>query len=197
MSELQKIFLNSTFSILNSNYMAVSSRPRRRTGWAIADSKTVCTARLDMRYRIGFGLFRFAGAPVVFASCARQRLSRCRHKPIAYDTFPCPPRAASFSTAVMQSSPHRACAIRFRLCPLLCPQQRREPEERLAILKSLGFLLKMTPAEIEADLEDARRKRAGIYDPVAIVEDADLATITLIEENKWRLGRAVLVTDEH
>lgn len=80
--------------------------------------------------------------------------------------------------------------------PAALPSPKREAEERTRILKSLGFLLKITPAEIEAEIEDARKKGARLYDPVAIVDSANLATVTLIEENKWRLGRAVLVTDD-
>ncbi len=82
------------------------------------------------------------------------------------------------------------------LVPAALPSPKREPEERQRILKTLGFLLKITPAQIEAEIEAAREKGGRLYDPVAIVEEADLATVTLIEENKWRLGRAVLVTDD-
>ena len=174
--------------------MAVSSRPRRRTGWAVADSKTValrvwiCVTVLGLAF---FGLLaRLWYLQVVRGSdyLAQAQANRLRHVPLPA------PRGLILdrrNTVLATSRVRHSISI----VPAALPSERREPEERLTILKSLGFLLKMTPAEIEADLEDARRKRAGIYDPVAIVEDADLATITLIEENKWRLGRAVLVTD--
>jgi penicillin-binding protein 2 len=175
--------------------MAVSSRPRRRTGWAIVDRKIInqrvlmCVAALGLAF---FGLLaRLWFLQVVRGGeyLALAQTNRLRHVPLPA------PRGLILDrhNEVLATSRVRHS---ISIVPAALPSARRESKERLAILKSLGFLLKMTPAEIEAELEEARRKRAGIYDPVAIVEEADLATITLIEENKWRLGRAVLVTDD-
>ena len=175
--------------------MAVSSRPQRRAGWSILDSKTLkqrvwmCVAVLGLAY---FGLIaRLWYLQVVRGSdlLAQAQTNRLRHVPL-----PAPRGLILDRNNVVLATSRVRHSI--SIVPAALPSARRETEERLAILNSLGFLLKMTPAEIEADLEDARRKRAGIYDPVPIVEEADLATITLIEENKWRLGRAVLVTDD-
>jgi len=88
--------------------------------------------------------------------------------------------------------------------PAALPSKRREAGERKKVLKTLGFLLKTTPEEIERRLEDATARGGHPYDPVRIAEDVDLDTITLIEENKPRLlvtsdsaeREGVLVTDD-
>lgn len=175
--------------------MAVSSRPHRRTGWSVADSKTV-------KHRVWLSI-----TVLVLAYCGlivrlwylqvlrgNEYLSQAQANRLRHVPLPAPRGLILDRHNVVLATSRVKHSI--SIVPAALPSARREPEERLAILKSLGFLLKMSPAEIEANLEDARRKRAGIYDPVPIVEEADLATITLIEENKWRLGRAVLVTDD-
>lgn len=174
--------------------MAVSSRPRRRTGWAIVDEATVrrrvwiCAAALGVAF---FGLTaRLWFLQVVRGSdyLVQAQQNRLRHVPLPA------PRGLILDrhNRVLATSRVRHS---ISVVPAALPSARREKQERLRILKSLGFLLQLKPADIEKALEDARDKRAGLYDPVPIVEEADLATITLIEENKWRLGRAVLVTD--
>jgi len=84
--------------------------------------------------------------------------------------------------------------------PAALPSRKREPQERARILKTLAFLLKTTPAQIEARLDEDRKRGGHIYDPVTIAENVDLQTITQIEENKARLGQgdntAVLVTND-
>ncbi len=87
------------------------------------------------------------------------------------------------------------------LLPAALPSLRRDPEGRRKILQTLGFLIHTTPAEIEAQLEDAARRGGRLYDPVRVGGEVDLETITRVEENKWRLrspglGSAVLVTDD-
>ena len=174
--------------------MAVSSRPRRRTGWAIVDEATVrrrvwiCAAALGVAFfaltaRLWFLQVVRGGNYLVQA-----QQNRLRHVPLPA------PRGLILDrrNRVLATSRVRHS---ISIVPAALPSARREGEERLRILKSLGFLLKMKPADIEAIIEEARSNRAGLYDPVPIIEEADLATITLIEENKWRLGRAVLVTD--
>src|SRR5439155_12860591 len=50
--------------------------------------------------------------------------------------------------------------------------------------------------DMEQRLQEARDRGAPLYDPVRVAEAVDLKTITLVEENKPRLGPAVLVTDD-
>ena len=80
--------------------------------------------------------------------------------------------------------------------PAALPSARKQPEMREKILHTLGYLLKTSPAQIEEHIKEAKAKGGNPYDPVRITESADLDTITLIEENKPRLGPAVLITDE-
>jgi len=80
--------------------------------------------------------------------------------------------------------------------PAALPSARTQPKEREKVLRTLGYLLKTTPKEIEARLLEAQKKGGNLYDPVRVTDGADLKTITLVEENKPRLGPAVLVTDE-
>lgn len=80
--------------------------------------------------------------------------------------------------------------------PAALPSARKEPEAREKILRTLAYLLKTVPAEIEEKIAAAQKKGSHPYDPVRIAMQADLATITLVEENKPRLGPAVLITDE-
>ena len=80
--------------------------------------------------------------------------------------------------------------------PAALPSAKSQPQERERVLRTLGYLLKTTPDEIEARLVEAAKKGGNLYDPVRVTDGADLKTITLVEENKPRLGPAVLVTDE-
>jgi penicillin-binding protein 2 len=83
--------------------------------------------------------------------------------------------------------------------PAALPSRKSDPQERAKVLRTLGYLLKTSPAEIERDLDDAldpHKGHAQRYDPIHVADGADLKTITLVEENKPRLGPAVLVTDE-
>ncbi len=80
--------------------------------------------------------------------------------------------------------------------PAALPSARKEPEMREKVLSTLGYLLKTSPKNIEEQIVEARKKGGNPYDPVRVTESVDLKTITLIEENKPRLGPAVLITDE-
>lgn len=80
--------------------------------------------------------------------------------------------------------------------PAALPSARSQPKEREKVLRTLGYLLKITPSDIEARLVEAKKKGGNLYDPVRVTDGVDLKTITLVEENKPRLGPAVLVTDE-
>ncbi len=81
--------------------------------------------------------------------------------------------------------------------PAALPSRKRDPDARYRVLQTLGFLVKMPVAAIEQKIKDALDNRgAHVYDPIRIVEEAPYQTIALIEENKPRLGPAVLVTDD-
>ena len=80
--------------------------------------------------------------------------------------------------------------------PAALPSARRDLAGRNGILQTLGFLIGMSPAQIEATIEDAKAKGGRPYDPVRLPIEVDLHTITRVEENKARLGPAVFVTDD-
>ncbi|RYG68517.1 hypothetical protein EON80_11500, partial [bacterium] len=82
------------------------------------------------------------------------------------------------------------------IVPGTLPSKRREKAQREQLLGTLAFLLGTTVKDIEAQLTDASARGGRFYDPVTVAEGVDLKTITLIEENKPRLGSAVLVTDD-
>ena len=80
--------------------------------------------------------------------------------------------------------------------PAALPSSRRDAAGRNGILQTLGFLIGMTPSQIEATIEDAKAKGGRPYDPVRLPVEVDLQTVTRVEENRARLGPAVLVTDD-
>lgn len=82
------------------------------------------------------------------------------------------------------------------IVPAALPSARRDPEGRKNVLATLGFLVGLKPAQIEAQLADAREKGGRPYDPVRLPVEATLETVTRVEENKARLGSAVFVTDD-
>lgn len=82
------------------------------------------------------------------------------------------------------------------LVPGTLPSKRREAEARRQILGTLAFLLGTSTDAIEAQLSEAAARGGRFYDPVTIAEGVDLRTVTLVEENRPRLGSAVLVTDD-
>ena len=81
------------------------------------------------------------------------------------------------------------------LVPGLLPSARTQSAERAQLFSTLAFLLGIQADSIEPIIEEALQKQ-GRYDAVPIAHDVDLATITRIEENRARLGAAVLVTDD-
>ena len=82
------------------------------------------------------------------------------------------------------------------LVPALLPHKKRQSAARLQKLENLGELLGLSAGEIENRLTEGRKNGARLYDPIPIASDVDLATIARVEENRSRLGSAVLVTDE-
>ena len=80
--------------------------------------------------------------------------------------------------------------------PAALPSARRDSSGRAAILSTLGFLIGMTPGQIEAQIVQAQAKGGRPYDPVHLPVEVDLKTVTRVVENKARLGPAVLVTND-
>lgn len=82
------------------------------------------------------------------------------------------------------------------LVPALLPSKRRQKAERARLLKTLGFLLHISPDAIEGTLETARTHGGRPFDPVQIATDLDMATVARFTENRPRLDNAVLLSDE-
>lgn len=85
--------------------------------------------------------------------------------------------------------------------PAALPSLKRDPAGRTKILRTLGFLLHIPPAEIETYIGAAHDRGGHDYDPVRIAPGVDLKTMSLIEENKERLAPdnsapAALITDD-
>lgn len=80
--------------------------------------------------------------------------------------------------------------------PAALPSAKSEKEKRANVLSSLAFLLDISTDEIQQKLDDAQQQGANSYDPVRIAFNVPLATIVHIEENKSRLGPAVLITND-
>ncbi|MEO6907612.1 MAG: penicillin-binding protein 2, partial [Abditibacteriaceae bacterium] len=82
------------------------------------------------------------------------------------------------------------------IVPAALPSAKSESGNRVRLLTALAFLLDITPQDIQAKLDDAQKRGANSYDPVRIALNVPLATIVHVEENKSRLGPAVLITDD-
>ena len=177
--------------------MAVVNKPylQERAGWGVGDP-----SGLRRRAYIGAALFSLAFCGLLgrlwylqvlegTEMLAQAQHNRVRHVPLRA------PRGLVLDRhgAVLATSrPVHSVA----LVPAALPSARTAPADRDAILGTLAFLLHITVDDIEATLQEAHERNAQIYDPVNIAEGVDLKTITLIEENKYRLGPAVLVTND-
>jgi len=80
--------------------------------------------------------------------------------------------------------------------PAALPSAKSESGERAKVLSSLAFLLDVTTQDIQDKLDDAQKRGANSYDPVRVALNVPLATIVHVEENKSRLGPAILITDD-
>jgi len=80
--------------------------------------------------------------------------------------------------------------------PAALPSAKSESAQRGKVLSSLAFLLDVTTKDIQDKLDDAHDRGANSYDPVRIALNVPLATIVHIEENKSRLGPAILITND-
>ena len=178
--------------------MAAPASPRRfdRTGWGIGDSALIkrrAWSSIGVLVLVFFGLLlRLWYLQVVegaeFLALAQQ--NRVRRVPLAA------PRGLildRYKNVLATSRTTHSVAV----VPAALPSKKRDAEGRARVLQTLGFLLKQTPQEIEAKIDKALDSpNVHPYDPIRISEDADYKTLTLIEENKPRLGPAVLVTDD-
>jgi hypothetical protein len=75
---------------------------------------------------------------------------------------------------------------------------RRDPVGRAKVLRTLGFIIHVSPQEIEKQIEEAQRRGGRLYDPVRVGGPLDLKTITLSKKTKRASGPtgAVLVTND-
>lgn len=80
--------------------------------------------------------------------------------------------------------------------PAALPSAKLEKKQRAKLLNSLAFLLDVTSKDIQDKLDDAQKRGANSYDPVRIALNVPLAMIVHVEENKSRLGPAVLITND-
>ncbi len=178
--------------------MAVPTSPYRvkeKSGWAIADPTGVrrrvlmCLLALALAF---FGLLlRLWYLQVVRGASylAQAQVNRTKKVPLS-----APRGLITDRNGVVLATSRVSHSV--AIVPAALPSQRREPGERLKILQTLGFLIKATPAQIEKQLEEAQTRGGRPYDPVRVGGDVGLKTLTLVEENKLRLGPAVLVTND-
>jgi penicillin-binding protein 2 len=80
--------------------------------------------------------------------------------------------------------------------PAALPSAKSEKEQRAKVLGSLAFLLDVTTKDIQDKLDEAQNRGANSYDPVRVAINVPLATIVHVEENKSRLGPAILITND-
>jgi penicillin-binding protein 2 len=164
-------------------------------GWDVADSNKICRRALwcsGFLFVAFFGLLtRLWFLQVVRGSEYAQMAQRNRTARVPFQA----PRGliVDRNGAVLATT---RSLHSVALVPGTLPSKRREKTQRAQLLGSLAFLLGTTVDNIEAQLTDAAQRGGRFYDPVTVAEGVDLKTITLIEENKPRLGSAVLVTDD-
>jgi penicillin-binding protein 2 len=177
--------------------MAVRSPSRRvqaNSGWAISDPSNVrrrfliCAVGLAAVFSLLLGRLWYLQVVRGTQMLAQAKENRLRDVPLSA------PRGLILDRngAVLATSrtTHSVAVV-----PAALPSARREPEARIKVLRTLGFLVGQTPAQIENKLVEAVEAGGRPYDPVRVGNDIDLKTITRIEENRARLGPAVLVTD--
>jgi penicillin-binding protein 2 len=178
--------------------MAASVSPRRfdRPEWGISDPSLV---RRRAWFAVAFLSLIFLGlaARLWYLQVvegqdfyALAQANRVRRVPLAA------PRGlildAKGRVLATSRTTHSVCVV-----PAALPSKKRDAPGRARVLQTLGFLLKMSPAQIEAAITEALDQGgAHMYDPIRILEDAPYDLLTRIEENKPRLGPAVLVTDD-
>lgn len=190
--------INCDVSFQHSQFPMAAPFPTRRvhdrSGWSISDPNEVrrrfliCAAALLLVFFLL--LVRLWFLQIVRGSemLAQAQGNRIKDVPLSA------PRGLILDRhgAVLATS---RTAHSVAVVPAALPSARREGPARRKVLQTLGFLIGQSATEIEASIADAARRQARRYDPVKLVTDVDLKTLTRIEENRARLGPAVLVTD--
>ena len=175
---------------------AISPRRIDRPEWGIADPSLI---RRRALCAVGFLLLVFVGLGVRLwylqvvegqELFAEAQANRVRRVPLAA------PRGLILDrkgrVLATSRTTHSVCVV-----PAALPSKKRDAQGRRRVLRTLGFLVKQSPAQIEAAIAQAIEVGgAHSYDPIRILEDAPYELLTRIEENKPRLGPAVLVTDD-
>ncbi|HEX8463676.1 MAG TPA: penicillin-binding protein 2 [Abditibacterium sp.] len=164
-------------------------------GWDVADAAKV---RRRASWSIGFLGLAFFGllTRLWFLQVVRgsEYVAAAQRNRIAQVPLPAPRGLILDRNGVVLATTRSQHSV--ALVPGTLPSKKRESAERAQLLGTLSFLLGTTTQDIEAALSEAASRGGSFYDPVTIAEGVDLRTITLIEENKPRLGSAVLVTDD-
>jgi penicillin-binding protein 2 len=177
--------------------MAVQHSSRRvqdKSGWAISNPSNVrqrfliCAGALGIVFILLLTRLWYLQVVQGAQMLAQAQENRLRNVPLSA------PRGLILdrNSAVLATS---RTTHSVAIVPAALPSEKREPEARVKVLKTLGFLVHQSPAQIEKQLAEAAEKGGRRYDPVRIGGDIDLQTITRLEENRARLGPAVLVTD--
>ena len=164
-------------------------------GWDVTDAPKIRRRALAMTVVLGAAFFallaRLWFLQVVqgagFAAAAqRNRIARV--------PFPAPRGLILDKNGAVLATSRSLHSV--ALVPGTLPSKKRDAPERARLLGTLAFLLGTSAPEIEAQLTEASERGGRFYDPVTIAEGVDLKTVTLIEENRPRLGKSVLITDD-
>ncbi|PQV64612.1 peptidoglycan glycosyltransferase [Abditibacterium utsteinense] len=164
-------------------------------GWDVADAPKIRRRALTTTVFLGTAFFallaRLWYLQVVEGS---QFMALAQHNRIARVPFPAPRGLILDRRGAILATSRSLHSV--ALVPGTLPSKKREAAQRTKLLGTLSFLLGTSSRAIEAQLTEASEKGGRFYDPVTIAEDVDLKTITLIEENRPRLGSSVLITDD-
>ncbi|HEX8550666.1 MAG TPA: penicillin-binding protein 2 [Abditibacteriaceae bacterium] len=170
-------------------------RVHDKSGWAISDPTAVrrrfiiCAAILATIFLLLFvrlWFLQIVRGPELLAMAQNNRI---KNVPLSA------PRGLILDRhgAVLATS---RTAHSVAVVPAALPSKYREREARARVLKTLGFLIGVSATQIETAIEEAAARQARLYDPVRIGGNLDLKTLTRLEENRARLGPAVLITED-
>ncbi len=164
-------------------------------GWDVADAPKIRRRALTVTVFLGAAFFallaRLWFLQVVEGS---QFIALAQRNRIARVPFPAPRGLILDKNGAIMATSRSLHSV--ALVPGTLPSKKREAEQRAKLLGTLSFLLGTSAPAIEVQLSEASERGGRFYDPVTIAEDVDLKTITLIEENRPRLGSSVLITDD-
>lgn len=175
--------------------MASSRSAEKKIGWEILNLRRVRWRAWGMCFLLLF-TFLGLGARLWYLQIleGEKYLSQAQRNSLRRVPLPAPRGMIIDRRGQILATSRAAHAV--AVVPAALPSARKEPEARGKVLRTLAYLLEMSPDGIEEKIAAAAKKGAHSYDPVRILERAELETITLVEENKPRLGPAVLITDE-